>query len=1068
MRLNIKESVEIKLELYKNRHEKIAEIPLDYVENIRYKFNDIDEIAITIPQYIGDKGHRILNHLYRKINSRQIVIVTTKNKNGNVKQQKFTLANKKSVGSFNKGSKSFIAYSWEKTIERDRITIDALSRQLTNKDDNVHVGEGVLDYICKKIGWKVGYVDPKARTKVSLTVETFSQPMFSNLELSKVTNGMLLFNKDVTITVPSEKPLYLTFHYTNPKVYDINNNLLISMNNIENNLNEDPLYTSVKNIKAYHYSETGNRYGIRYVITMVDNVQVERVCTFTNCIDKKLTIDTINLSYDFGDIVEKENIQFANFEAFDDSALKYLNDIQNVFECVFKYDTMTNTINVYGFESLNVNSGYPLTLGENVIEINTSEDESIPTMLKVDSENTSIIEYNPNGSQFIENYDYYIKNGLISDSLKNALKEYDRISISLMEQWNVLNRSKTLLRQKYTKADSEVKSLTERIKGLMALLSSLFNADANRQLEVKQEIEQLEARMAVLLGQMSGYKTEMDTLDEQIATINSKSQKENMVNELGVKVFSESDLLEIGDMREIIQISDNYYTTGYGLYEYAKRYLADKANPKIDFDLNCVDLTKVIQNPRGWNNVLELGTLFPVEENETLSEKEIRLTEMELIPVKGTDSVKANSFKFSNKILKSISVGSNIGKSVNKFVGKISDFNDVWNDSKYSNNFVSEMRKNGLNLASANINARSMKNKLDFSEAGMFVIDATNEDNQLYMGSSIIAFSNDKFKTCKTALDQNGLIASVLIGEIILGNKLVIQSDDGLFYVGNDEGTRNFGINIYDSLNEGRQKRIFLGLEETNGVKKAVLRLMGKNGQVAITENGIVNNNQLIFADNVSLGYPLNIPLYLDEGIFEIRKCKLMFKIGKFRAYEKGISAGGSEVTSGGGGYVSTLLTSNSNGTHRHVMFYESGQIMPEDTITKTFAASSTGSSFSAVPINLPLLRYNVGASQLWTAESNGNHSHNLDLNLSPHTHTVNLNHSHNVQYGIFEDDATPTNIQVRVNDVLVYNAYNNTSDVNIDIGQHLKIGQYNNISIACDKNSRVTGNLFLKSFIGY
>lgn len=316
-RFNIEENIEIRLELYKNRHEKIAEIPLDFVENIRYKFNDIDEIAITVPQYVGDKGFKKLNHLYRKINSRQIVIVTTINADGTTKQQKFTLANKKSMGKKNIGSKSFIAYSWEKTIERDRITIDALSRQLTNKDDNVHVGEGVLDYICKKIGWKVGYVDPKARTKVSLTVETFSQPMFSNLELSKVTNGMLLFDRDVTITVPDEKPLYLTFHYTNPKVYDINNNLLISMNNIENNLNEDPLYTSVKNIKAYHYSEAGNRYGIRYVITMVDNVQVERVCTFTNCIDKKLTIDTINLSYDFGDIVEKENIQFANFEAFD-------------------------------------------------------------------------------------------------------------------------------------------------------------------------------------------------------------------------------------------------------------------------------------------------------------------------------------------------------------------------------------------------------------------------------------------------------------------------------------------------------------------------------------------------------------------------------------------------------------------------------------------------------------------------------------------------------------------------------------------------------------------------------
>lgn len=752
--------------------------------------------------------------------------------------------------------------------------------------------------------------------------------------------------------------------------------------------------------------------------------------------------------------------------------MKYLNDIQNVFECVFKYDTMTNTINVYGFESLNVNSGYPLTLGENVIEINTSEDESIPTMLKVDSENTSIIEYNPNGTQFIENYDYYIKNGLISDSLKNALKEYDRISISLMEQWNVLNRSKTLLRQKYTKADSEVKSLNERIKGLMALLSSLFNADANRQLEVKQEIEQLEARMAVLLGQMSGYKTEMDTLDEQIATINSKSQKENMVNEQGVKVFSESDLLEIGDMREIIQISDNYYTTGYGLYEYAKRYLADKANPKIDFDLNCVDLTKVIQNPRGWNNVLTLGTLFPVEENETLSEKEIRLTEMELIPVKGTDSVKANSFKFSNKILKSVSVGSNIGKTTNRIVGKMTDFSSIWEESKMSNNFIKSMLDKGLDIASANISGGVYRNQYDMTEAGMFiknVVDGST-DNQIYIGGGMICITDDNWKHSKLAIDKNGILGDTIVGKLLLGFKLTIQDEGNTFYIGNSddyETSKEFGLNIYDDGT--KQKRIFLGLSKDSdtGLRTAKLRLTDASGrEVVISEKGIVNHNQLIFADNVSLGYPLNIPLFVDSGVFEIRKCRLMFKIGKYRSYERSLSAGGSVQTSSNGGATTSSGggggTSSSNGGHSHTMFRDVGDIQAQ--FYDTCLQLANGGLLLVKASQAP------GAGS-YTSMDIGSHSHTTDVHthtIGNHSHTLNTEHNHSILRGIYESDETPTNIQVRVNDVLVYNAYNNTSDVNIDIGQYLKIGQYNNISIACDKNSRITGNLFLKSFIGY
>lgn len=50
------EDITIKIDLYKNRREKVCEIPLDYVENIVYKFNDIDEISLNIPRYITRLG----------------------------------------------------------------------------------------------------------------------------------------------------------------------------------------------------------------------------------------------------------------------------------------------------------------------------------------------------------------------------------------------------------------------------------------------------------------------------------------------------------------------------------------------------------------------------------------------------------------------------------------------------------------------------------------------------------------------------------------------------------------------------------------------------------------------------------------------------------------------------------------------------------------------------------------------------------------------------------------------------------------------------------------------------
>ena len=177
------EDIIIKIDLYKNRREKVCEIPLDYVENIVYKFNDIDEISLNIPRYIIRLGEMKTNHIYSKIATRQQLVVTTINLDGTISQQRFVLHNKKSFAAKNSGSKSFTAYSWEKTIEKQRISVEQLSRQLTNKDDKVNIGEGILDLICKKIGWSVGSVDQDARYKTSSAVQTFNLDLFDNYNL---------------------------------------------------------------------------------------------------------------------------------------------------------------------------------------------------------------------------------------------------------------------------------------------------------------------------------------------------------------------------------------------------------------------------------------------------------------------------------------------------------------------------------------------------------------------------------------------------------------------------------------------------------------------------------------------------------------------------------------------------------------------------------------------------------------------------------------------------------------------------------------------------------------------
>ena len=298
--INVKEDIVLKIDLYRNRREKICEIPLDCVSDITYKFNDIDEISLNIPRYVTLRGVMTTNHIYKKISTKQQLVVTTISKNGNQSQQRFVLHNKKVFGTKNVGSKSFVAYSWEKTLEKHRITVEQLARQLTNKDDSVNVGEGILDLICKKTGWSVGYVDQDARYKTSSAVETFTLDLFNNFETNVIAENGLIFEKQVNIPATPEKPTYLTINYTNLKT--IHNDTTIANVNIINNLSSNPIHATITHIKAEHYSEAGNRYGIKYTLTLDipinnpnDKNTIEIISTFTNCVNKRISCDKIHI-----------------------------------------------------------------------------------------------------------------------------------------------------------------------------------------------------------------------------------------------------------------------------------------------------------------------------------------------------------------------------------------------------------------------------------------------------------------------------------------------------------------------------------------------------------------------------------------------------------------------------------------------------------------------------------------------------------------------------------------------------------------------------------------------------
>ena len=607
--------IKIKLYLYKNIREKLAEIPADYISSdIPFNFMDVDEFELTIPKYKNDKKEE--SRIYKMIKARQIVEMILEDKTGNKKIERFTLTSPKGQGD----KKVFTCYSNEWKLKNTKITFPQMSRQLVNiPEDTVNVGEGVMNTVCQQIGYDIGYVDPKARTKVCKCVKYYNVNLYENFELNKVEENGLIFSKDVHINVKSNAPIYVSFLHNYAKNINPNDGKVITELNYKHDFTSSPAYDTIKNIKCYQLSEEGNRFGIKYVLTLADGNTIEYKDEYINCTNKGLKVDSIVLQYDYGEIEEIRNIVYCSTEEQEVNAYKYLTEvISPLYNVYFEFDNVNMLINIYSVDSLNEESMFNLN-SKIIKQLHTKEDESIPTILSVESENdVNINDMTLNGTNQIEDYTYYIENEIMSDELSEALKKYNELAQQNFEQWNNLNDQKIEIQNKYNKAESKVTTYTYKIKYTYNLLSSFFGKEDDyskqQQSNLKKEIEGYEDIVAQLMQEMTGYTAEITNINNEIAYLNSQMLKQNTVDKNGNKLFTQEDLDELESYKEVITLQDSNFTTSYSLYNYAVEYMKNKVKPNIDFTINTVDLVSVFDNPDKLDN-LKPGILFNLGKN---------------------------------------------------------------------------------------------------------------------------------------------------------------------------------------------------------------------------------------------------------------------------------------------------------------------------------------------------------------------------------------------------------------------------------------------------------------------
>lgn len=1086
-RINLKDNNEdFKATLWKNRREPLGLIDNSYIKTVKRSFQDIDEFSLEIPKYIQRNDKKIINPLYLKIQARQQIIVET-TVAGEIKKERFIITEPKRKGSKYNGGKTFKALSFESTLKDKRTSFDGKVIQL--KKDNVHIAEGIMDKFARETGWSVDYVDPKARVETMSTMELVNVDLFSNFTSSTVNNNGLIFEKNITTSILNDRPLYISFEYTNLNIIDSGKSLL-KIPTISNTLT-DALHKNIKKVQAYHYSDVGNRYGIRYVFTLTDNTIVERVAVFTNVINKKFTCENIRLVWETGNIIETENVKYINIESLDTDWYSALRDLQDKFNSIFLFDSYNKSISVISRKTLEQDdnlSPYVLTYDNAILDVEVDETQELITGLKViGKDGLSIVSENIYGDDIVRDYSEYIRRGIISDELKNALERYETVLTTKQEEWLNIKNSVLDETQRQVRIDSEIKTLQERIKNLKNLLAGFISGgDTVNQSRIKSEIDGLETRLNECLALHTQYFNNIQTLNDELSLISQEIDKKNVVDNQG-KIFTDLDLEELNDIEVVKVFEDDYYSSSFALLNVAKKTLAEMIEPQIDFKINCANLCKLIQNKNGWNYVLSLGSLFKLKDvdvfNELVDEGSlkqdfsIRLIGYDYDPKEN----KISSLIFTNKVEK-INVErslANLGKKNNANTDLLKNYRQIFEDAKLSNNFAKEILEKGLDLSAYIARGRGISNYIDISEAGIYLYDQSDMNKCVYIGSSLICISQDGFATSETAISSEGIFAKLLVGSVILGEKLYITSENGEFYIGNMDEKQGFGLSIKDSIEAGQKQRIFLGTEvDSDGVRRAKLRLAGKDGEFALTEEGMVSEYQYNDRSHIDPEAPFYSYLRLRNNISKIKEGILTIKFLPFRTYSKGLEYDGgyvSSVTSSSGGSYSS--TSSSGGGYYNTVSSETNTELGHRATTERQVSWSDSSSIDIVDgMTLHMDKFGHRHDYYYYSKS---HSHLISLSINGHSHqfaipnhshTVNLNigkHSHQEKYGCFDlsgDDNKPTNVSLYVNGQRILTGIN--SDREVDISAYLIKNQVNEIKFTSSTRGIIHINCYVKSFV--
>lgn len=599
------------------------------------------------------------------------------------------------------------------------------------------------------------------------------------------------------------------------------------------------------------------------------------------------------------------------FDIDDSDVYSFLiNDVSEAFNCLFIFDTFNQTVSAYDLDNYGEDTNIYVSMDNLAQSMTESIDEnSIFTCYRVvGGDNVEVAEINPNGTNKIYNFEYYLPE--MEENIRNKViaynKKYQSLKVSYQSITDKMRQQLEVIQELYTRNPESADSTDWNLYGLYMLQDrrdSYKNIDEVYCAQGMNKPDSLNYNLYVKNKELlDSVQTELNKrqteVDNAETTYNSiKTEMTSLQAQLDMNKWFTKDEWKTLDYYVVEETynNDNYSivdnTTDVELFDIEKQLfdvawkdLSKKCRPQYQYTstlsnvltipqfksfLKYFQLGNFIRMATDYDTVIKLRLIsFTVDYNDT---SKIDVTFSDAIRVHGV----------CNDIASIISQANSAAMSF--------QFNkDQYDKSVNQSNFVSEMRKYGLDVATTQIHNSKNQSQV-WDETGMTFRMWNNKRNdfdpeQIKIINNQIVFSNDGFQSAKMAIgkipiDKNGntvyaVNAEAILGKLFLGEYLTLQNNSGT-YKFDDTGfiakSGNNSVRIQPnnsgelfSIYKGLNKQVHINssgdVEFAGTLKSASGKFSGlvSGGEININNTFTVDSNGNMYASNARISGEVN------------------------------------------------------------------------------------------------------------------------------------------------------------------------------------------------------------------